>query len=58
MIVAKIVKDGKTVTEKTIREYQIKLNKAFDTMVAEAELEYTQKEYVSLADLKRENKHV
>ncbi|SCM81016.1 hypothetical protein KL86SPO_31195 [uncultured Sporomusa sp.] len=25
-------------------------------MVAEAELEYTQKEYVSLADLKRENK--
>ncbi len=58
LIVAEIVKNGKTVTEKTIREYQLKLNKAFDTMVAEAELEYTQKEYVSLADLKRENKNV
>jgi len=58
LVIADILKDGKTVTGKTIREYQIKLNKAFDTIVAEAEQEYNQKEYVSLAELKRENENV
>ena len=42
LVIADILKDGKTVTGKTIREYQIKLNKAFDTIVAEAEAEAEQ----------------
>jgi AbrB family looped-hinge helix DNA binding protein len=58
LVIADIVKDGKAVTEKNIREYQTKLNKAFDIIVAEAELEYNKKEYVSLAELKRENENV
>ncbi|NLW48241.1 MAG: AbrB/MazE/SpoVT family DNA-binding domain-containing protein [Firmicutes bacterium] len=53
-----IEKDGKTVTEETIRMYQIKLNQAFDAMVAEAEGEYNRQEYVSLAELKQENENV
>jgi AbrB family looped-hinge helix DNA binding protein len=55
LILTDIVKDGKAVTEETIRKYQTKLNKAFDAMVAEAEQEYNKKEYVSLAELKQEN---
>lgn len=39
LVIADILKDRKTVTGKTIREYQIKLNKAFDTIVTEAEQE-------------------
>jgi len=58
LILTDIVKDGKIVTEKTIRKYQTKLNKAFDDMVAEAELEYSKKEYMSLTELKRENENV
>ncbi|HYH02096.1 MAG TPA: AbrB/MazE/SpoVT family DNA-binding domain-containing protein [Bacillota bacterium] len=58
LIVTDIVKDGKTVTEETIRIYQTKLNKAFDAMVAEAEEEYCKKEYVSLAEIKQENGNV
>lgn len=58
IILADIVKDGKSVTQETIREYQTKLNKALDHIVAEAEQEYNRKEYVSLADLKRENNNV
>lgn len=57
-ILADIENDGKVVTEETIRTYQTKLNKAFDAMVAEAEEEYLKKEYVSLAELKRENEDV
>lgn len=53
-----IEKDGKPVTEETIRMYQTKLNKALDAMVAEAEGEYKDKEYVSLAELKQENENV
>lgn len=58
LIMADIIKDGKKVTTETVKEYQIRLNKALDLMVAEAEQEYQNKEYVSLADLKRENNHV
>lgn len=58
LILADIHKDGKTVTEETIRIYQTQLNKAFDAMVAEAEGEYLNKEYVSLAELKQENDNV
>jgi hypothetical protein len=58
LILAVIVKDGKSVTAETVKEYQIQLNTALDHIVAEAEQEYDNKEYVSLADLKRENNHV
>jgi AbrB family looped-hinge helix DNA binding protein len=54
LILADLVKDGKPVTEQTVKEYQVRLNKALDNLVAEAEQEYRKKEYVSLADLKRE----
>jgi AbrB family looped-hinge helix DNA binding protein len=58
LILADIVRDGKPVTAETVKEYQAKLNKALDHLVAEAEQEYSSKEYVSLADLKQENNHV
>lgn len=55
LILADIVKDGKRVTPENVKEYQMQLNKALDHMVAEAEQEYDNKEYVSLDDLKRKN---
>ena len=55
LILADIVKDGKRVTPENVKEYQVQLNKALDHMVAEAEQEYDNKEYVSLDDLKRKN---
>ena len=58
LIISDIVKDGKPVTEQTIKEYQAQLNYALDRLVAEAEQEYNAKEYVSLADLKREEGNV
>lgn len=58
LILADIEKDGKPVTGETIRIYQTKLNKAFDTMVAEAEEEYLKKEYMSLAEFKQEDSNV
>lgn len=58
LIRADIAKDGKPVTERTVKEYQVQLNKALDSLVAEAEQEYSKKEYVSLSDLKRENENV
>ncbi|BBB92249.1 MAG TPA: AbrB/MazE/SpoVT family DNA-binding domain-containing protein [Methylomusa anaerophila] len=58
LVLADIVKDGKLVTPETVKKYQTQLNKALDHMVAEAEQEYNNKEYVSLADLKQENNHV
>ncbi|MBP2636787.1 MAG: SpoVT / AbrB like domain protein [Firmicutes bacterium] len=53
LIRADIAKDGKPVTEQTVKEYQVQLNKALDSLVAEAEQEYSKKEYVSLSDLKK-----
>ncbi|WP_425060287.1 hypothetical protein SCACP_09730 [Sporomusa carbonis] len=58
LIRADLAKDGKPVTEQTVKVYQVQLNKALDSLVAEAEQEYSKKEYVSLADLKRENENV
>jgi AbrB family looped-hinge helix DNA binding protein len=58
LILADIAKDGKIINEKTVKEYQIKLNKALDSIVAEAEQEYGKKEYVSLTDLKRDDENV
>ncbi len=58
LIKADLAKDGKPVSEQTLKEYQIQLSKALDRLVSEAEQEYSKKEYVSLADLKRENKSV
>ena len=58
LVLIDIVKNGEYVTEETIRKYQTKLNKAFDVMVAEAEQEYSKKEYISLAELKQENENV
>jgi AbrB family looped-hinge helix DNA binding protein len=55
LILIDLARDNKPITEETIREYQVKLNKAVDDLVVEAEQEYSKKEYVSLADLKREN---
>ena len=58
LILANIAKDGKVATEETVKEYQVKLSQALDSLVAEAEQEYSKKEYISLADLKRENENV
>ena len=58
LIMSDIAKDGRLVTEQTIKEYQAQLNYALDRLVAEAEQEYTAKEYVTLADLKREEGNV
>ena len=58
LVLSDIAKNGEQVTEETIRKYQTKLNKALDIMVAEAELECSKKEYISLAELKRENENV
>lgn len=58
LIFADIAKDGKTINQGTVKEYQVKLNKALDSIVAEAEQEYNKKEYVSLDDLKRDNENV
>ncbi|HWQ41845.1 MAG TPA: AbrB/MazE/SpoVT family DNA-binding domain-containing protein [Desulfosporosinus sp.] len=55
LILADIIKDGKVINEENIREYQTKLNKAFDAFVAEADQEYGKKDYVSLKELKQEN---
>ena len=57
-LMSDIAKDGRLVTEQTIKEYQAQLNYALERMVAEAEQEYTAKEYVTLADLKREEGNV
>lgn len=53
LILADIVKDGKNVSEATIREYKNKLNKALDHMVAETGQQYGNREYVSLTKLKQ-----
>lgn len=58
LILADIAKDGKQITPETVKKYQMQLNKALSHMVAEAEQEYSNKEYVPLVDLKRENDHV
>ena len=58
LVLDDIARDGKPVNEATIKEYQVKLNKALDNLVAEAECAYNKKEYMSLADLKKENEHV
>ncbi|MPL67829.1 hypothetical protein SDC9_13532 [bioreactor metagenome] len=58
LILTDLAKDSKPINEATIREYHIKLNKALDTLVADAECEYRKKEYISLDDLKKENEHV
>lgn len=58
LILADIAKDGKPINQGTVKEYQVKLNKALDSIVAEAEQEYNKKEYVSLDDLKRDNENV
>ena len=47
MIVADLARTGKPVNEETIKANQHDLNKALDTMVAEAEQEYAAKEYTS-----------
>lgn len=58
LILADIVKDGKPITKETIREYQVKINKALDSIVAEGEQEYKAKQYVTLSDLKKEENNV
>ncbi len=52
-ILADIARDGKPITEQTIKEYQTAFNKTLDTMVMEAEEEYKSKQYISLEELKR-----
>lgn len=58
LIIADIQKDGKTLTEESIRMYQTKLNKAFDALVAEAEEEYLKKDYLALSEFKQETDNV
>lgn len=55
LVLTDLARDGKPVTEENIREYQSKLNKALDTIVAEADQEYKAKEYISLSELKKED---
>ena len=58
LILADIIKDGRNVSEATIREYKNKMDKALDHIVAEAEQAYGNCEYVSLAKLKQEKDNV
>lgn len=58
LIRADLAKDGKCVTKQTVKEYQIQLNEALDSLVAEAKQAYSKKEYSSLSDLKTENENV
>jgi len=58
LILADIAKDGKPVNEETLREYQMKLNKALDSLVAEGEREYKAKQYLTLSDLRKEEDNV
>ena len=58
IIIDNITKDGKLANEETVKEYQVKIKKALDKMIAEADHEYNKKEYVTLADLKREDGNV
>jgi len=51
-ILADIARDGKPITEQTIKEYQTAFNQTLDTMVMEAEEEYKNKKFVSLDELK------
>jgi hypothetical protein len=46
------------INETTIKEYQFALNRAFDKIVAEADEEYKNKQFISLDDLKRGNENV
>lgn len=57
-ILADIARDGKPINEETIREYKRELNKTLDKIVAESEQEYQRGDYITLADLKRENENV
>jgi len=54
IVVFFILKDGKQVTKDTMREYQEKLRLAIDRMAEDAEEAYKNKDYLSLAELKRE----
>lgn len=58
LIISDLARDGKPVSEQTVKEYQTQINRALDSLVAEAENEYGKKEYVSLADLKQKNENV
>lgn len=58
LIFSDLARDGKPVSEQTVKEYQTQINRALDSLVAEAENEYGKKEYVSLADLKQETENV
>lgn len=58
LIYTSIVKDGKLVNEETVKEYKAKVRKALDKMADEANQEYNEKEYMTLADLEREEENV
>ena len=58
LILDDMVKEGKAVNQKNIRECKIKLNKAFDDMVDAVNQELARKEYLSLNDLKSGNDRV
>lgn len=52
LIFTDIAKTGKKISGEIVKEYQVKLNQAIDKIVAEADQEYGNKEYVSLNDLR------
>ena len=54
IVVYSIRKDGKQVTKETVKEYQAKLRQAVDKISEEAEEAYNNKDYISLAEMKRE----
>lgn len=58
LVIAELAREGKPATQDAVKEYQMQLNRALDSLVAEAEQEYSKKEYVSLAELKRDNENV
>ncbi|MBP2651474.1 MAG: SpoVT / AbrB like domain protein [Firmicutes bacterium] len=58
IIRADLAKEGKTVNEDTVKEYQAKIAQAVDALVVEADREYNAKQYITLAQLKKENADV
>ena len=58
IIAFSILKDGKEITKDTVKEYRAKIKQAIDRMVDDATDAYINKDYLTLAELKSENKDV
>ena len=58
IVASSILKDGKEITKDTIKEYRARIRQAIDRMADDAADAYKNKNYLTLAELKSENKDV